>query len=432
MEYTNQQNAALAMIQNSQVGVMTGAPGTGKTTATLQILEWAKISKLKVFQASPTGRAAKRMMEATNYYASTIHSMLGCEFVIDHFEFIHNQENPLPADLIILDEISMITNDLMARVMEAIDINRTKLLLIGDADQLPSVGAGAVLRDLLLSGVIPSTELDIIHRNSGDIVTACHGIKNGKLYTPAKTLNLDAESPVNLIHVNADSPESALEGIKQIVCELIPKKYGFNPIDDVQVISPVNSKGLLSCDSINGVLRDVLNPVKVHTDMSDVFEDDQDQDYKFRAGDKVINTKNTKAVDVCGKGTAIVNGDIGIVQFVAEKEIVVLFSDPDRKVKILKKEQNLLHAYCITCHRFQGSEAPVIIIPVHNQFNYFLSNSWIYTAISRAKVICITVGNFGTVERAIRNRVPNERVTMLKERLIEAEKVLMDKEFGGI
>lgn len=414
MEYTKQQNAALSMIQNNQVCIMTGSPGTGKTTATLQIIEWAKSENLSVLQASPTGRAAKRMMEATDHYASTIHSMLGCEFdgITNKFTFIHNKHNPLNADLLIIDEISMITTELMADVLEAVDVNRTKVLLIGDKNQLPSVGPGAVLRDLMDCVHIPCIELDIIHRNSGEIVKACHDIKDGKLYTPYAKLNLEADSPINLIHIERQTPEETLSAVEALTCNLVPDKFGYDPVNEIQVISPVNKKGILSCESINNVLKHNLNPVPMPGYSSDNRP-------KFCKGDKVINTKNDKAVLVNGKSSAIVNGDIGIVQKTSDKHIIVLFSDPDREVSILKSEQHLLHAYCITCHRFQGSEAPVIIIPVHAQFNYFLSNSWIYTAISRAKNICITVGSFNTIQRAIQNRKPNNRVTRLRHRILE-------------
>lgn len=427
IQLTDQQQAAIAMVKSSRVSILSGGPGTGKTTATKEIINWAESENLKIVQAAPTGKAAKRLIESTNRYASTIHSMLGCTFDNGQFKFIHGKNNPLPVDLIILDEVSMITCDLMVRVLEAVDIKRTKLLLIGDQDQLPSVGAGAVLRDLLASGAVPHVELDKIHRNTGLIVEACHQIKSGQIYTPRRKLDLSAENPINLIHIECFTPEMALEGLQKIMCEVIPEKYGFDPVNDIQLISPVNSKGVLSCDSINKILRDRLNPLQI----DQVFSD-EDQNYQFRTGDKVINTKNCKVTAVGGKTTAIVNGDIGIVQSVSDKIITVLFSDPDREVEILKKEQNLLHAYCITCHRFQGSEAPVIIIPVHNQFNYFLSNAWIYTAISRAKSICVTVGTFVTIEKAIRNRVPNNRKTKLKERLIKADRAMMAVEFEGI
>lgn len=420
---TDQQLSAIDMVKNNQISILTGGPGTGKTFTTKIIIDWAIKNKLVITQAAPTGKAAKRMIEATGQYASTIHTMLGCMFEDDKFVFNYNHKNPIPTDLIILDEISMITNDLMARVMEAINIKRTKLLLIGDKDQLPSVGAGAVLRDLLASKIVPHVELNQIFRNSGSIVKICHLVKMGDSYQPHTQIDLDAESPKNLIHIECNTPEKTLAGIKKIVCERMPLR-GYDPIEDVQVISPVNKKGLLSCESINNILRDELNP--------DLYSNEDEDSPKFRTGDKVINTKNSPVTKTNGKQTAIVNGDIGIVTNVSDKKMAVLFADPEREVQLPKNDKNLLHAYCITCHRFQGSEAPVIIIPVHRQFNYYLSNSWIYTALSRGKELVITVGAFDTIERAIRNKQPNNRETRLTQRLLEADQVMREKEFADI
>jgi exodeoxyribonuclease V alpha subunit len=266
-------------------------------------------------------------------------------------------------------------------------------------------------------------------------VRVCHQIKEGLLYAPNQKLDLDAENPINLVHIECFTPEETLKCVQALVSKIIPEKYSFDPIDHIQVISPVNTAGPLSCKSINTVLRSVLNPPPKESGMfqgQDNDDQEDDSDGKFRPGDKVINTKNDKATDTDGKESAIVNGDIGIVKSVSSKEIIVLFSDPPREVVIPKKSHNLKLAYCITCHKFQGSEAPVIIIPVCNQFNLFLSNAWIYTAISRAKIICVTVGTFGTIERAIRNRVPNLRLTRLKERLKKVESEIFASEFEGI
>lgn len=410
---TKQQIMAVEMVKQHSVSILTGGPGTGKSTTVLEVIKWARSENLSVFQACPTGKAAKRLIESTGEFASTIHAMLGCEFVNGHFEFVHNKKNPLGCDLLILDEISMITNDLMCRVLEAIDPKKTRLLLIGDADQLPSVGPGAVLRDMLSSKVIPHTELDIIQRNTGTIVAACHKIKNGIVYSPPDALDLEhPDGPVNLIHVECDTPEQTLSGIEAIVCNRMPLR-GYDPVNDVQVISPVNEKGLLSCKSINERLRDRLNPL--------TWDDDG---YPFRAKDRVINTKNEYYPGSDTEKEYIVNGDIGFVDEIRTKEIVVTFSDPERQVVIPKKDKHLLHAYCITCHRFQGSEAPVIVIPVHKQFDRFLSNAWIYTAISRGREIVITIGCFDTIAKAIRNRTPNDRKTKLTERLISEQQRL--------
>jgi exodeoxyribonuclease V alpha subunit len=418
---TEKQKAVIKMVQDNKISILTGGPGVGKSFTAKLIIQWALKNNLKVLQAAPTGKAAKRMIEASEHYASTIHSMLGCEFENNKFFFIANANNPLCADLVILDEVSMITNELMAAVMDAIDIKRTSLLLIGDQDQLPSVGPGAILRDLLKSKVIPHIELDEIFRNSGEIVKVCHRVKNEQKYFPAKKLDLEAESPVNLIHIECDTPEKTLAGIKKIVCDRMPLR-GYNPVDDVQVISPVNTKGLLSCESINKVLRNCLNP-KVPG---------QEKLEQFRVGDKVINTRNSPVNDRYGKKTAIVNGDIGIVTELKTKNMWVLFSNPDREVVLSKTDKNLLYAYCITCHRFQGSESPVIIIPVHRQFNFHISNPWIYTALSRGKEIVITIGLFDTIERAIMNKQPNDRETRLSERILEEYNKNVYDEFAGI
>lgn len=407
---TEQQESVINMVKSNQISILTGGPGVGKSFTAKIIVDWACENNLNVVQACPTGKAAKRLMTATGKYASTIHTMLGCMYDNGQFTFGHNKINPLHADLIILDEVSMIDNNLMARVMDAIDPKHTKLLMIGDSDQLPSVGAGAILRDLLKSKIVPHVELDEIFRNAGSIVEACHSVKNGWPYDPDKKLNLTLESPKNLIHIECDTPEKTLAGIKKIVCDRMPLR-GYDPIEDVQVISPVNEKGLLSCKSINAVLRDKLNPPSP-------FLDPEDQP-KFREGDKVINTKNTPVTGTDNRKTAIVNGDIGIIQEIQEKKMSVLFSDPDREVYLSKTDPNLLHAYCITCHRFQGSESPVIIIPVHRQFNFYLSNSWLYTALSRGKEIVVTIGAFDTIERAIRNKQSNNRETKLDDRLQE-------------
>ncbi len=399
---TDQQQAAVDMVQHSRISVLVGGPGTGKTTTVNQIVAQAKKQKKTVFMAAPTGKAAKRMMEATGKFASTIHSMLGWKTDgEDHYRFSFNADDPLPCDLLILDEVSMIDSLLMADVLAAIDPEKTRLLLVGDQDQLPSVGPGAVLRDLLASGKVPHVELDVVHRNAGTIVRACHAIKKGQRYEPDKAIDLTAVPPANLIHVECASPEITLDTIETIVCDRMPLR-GYDPVNDVQVISPVNDRGELSCKTINERLRNRLNP----------GDDDQGE---FRVGDRVINTMNGRFPGKDNRECSVVNGDIGFVREFQKKGMIVEFFDPERQVLMSKKAGHLLHAYCITCHRFQGSEAPVVVIPVHRQFNYFLSNPWIYTALSRGKEIVITVGTFDTIVRAIKNTTPNTRTTMLKE-----------------
>lgn len=409
IQLTEQQLSAVEMMRRNRMGILVGGPGTGKTTTVKEILSWAQDQGMLVAQAAPTGKAAKRMTEATGYEAVTIHSLLGAYMDNGQFVFAANEDNPLFADFVILDELSMVTSELMADFLRAINPQKTKLLLVGDSGQLPSVGAGAVLRDLLASGTIPHVELTTIHRNSGDIVKACHQIAKGKAYTPSKIL--DPENGLNLRHVEAKNPDAILSAIKTIVTERMPDR-GFDPVWDCQCISPVNSKGQLSCDSINAMLQDVLNP-----------NPDKKADPKkveFRAKDKVIQTKNTKIKLTDGESSYIVNGDIGEVRdFERGKSLAINFINPDRETLIPKGKNKLLLAYCLTCHRLQGSEAPVVVIPLHKSFGYFVNRSWIYTAISRAREICITVGEFSAVEQAIRRKEATNRKTMLREKLVD-------------
>lgn len=432
---TPQQMSAVNMVRNNRLSLLTGGPGTGKTTTILEIINQAEKQNLKVLQAAPTGKAAKRMQESTGRAATTIHAMLGSQFEDGQFSFYHNAERPLATDLVILDETSMITTSLMSSVFNAVDVHRTRMLLVGDPYQLPSVGAGAVLRDFLDAGIFPHVELDIIHRNSGRIVEVCHSIKDGRSYFPDDHLDLESENPVNLIHVERDTPEDIINAVEKIMCERMPLR-GYDPVDQVMMISPVNSKGPLSCLNLNRRLRERLNPDPCKDSEAAAEElaeaEKSGKHIGFRVGDKVIQTKNEKAITVQNEATYIVNGDIGKIAGINDRKMTVDFFDPERRVVLPTRNNDLLHAYAITCHRAQGSEAPVVIVPIYQQFNYFLSNSWLYTALSRGKEIVITIGNFGTIEKAIRNRTPNNRITRLKQRFIEYDRKMIETEFAGI
>lgn len=400
------QQAAVRMVQENQISLLFGKPGTGKTTATLAIIEWAESQGMYILQCAPTGKAAKRMQECTGGRpASTIHTALACAFENGEFVFTYNKRNQWPYDLVIIDEASMITTSLMADVLRAVDPAKTKILLVGDPGQLPSIGAGAVLRDLIESKVIPKTELREIQRNSGLIVAACAAIHEGRLFRAEKKIDLEAENPINLIHIECQTPEKILSAIQAVVCERMPLR-GFDPTWDVQVLSPVNKRGLLSCAAINLRLQVRLNPDEL----------DEPGDYKFKPGDKVINTKNQNIDDA-----RIVNGDIGKILEINKpsRELLVEFYDPLREVTLEMYDNNLLHAYCITTHRFQGSEAPVIIIPVHTSFSFFVTRKWLYTAVSRAQKICITIGQFVAINQMIQNKNERPRNTRLKQRLQE-------------
>jgi exodeoxyribonuclease V alpha subunit len=407
IELTDQQKLAVEMVRYNQVSILTGGPGTGKTTTIKEILAWAESDKLKTVQCAPTGKAAKRMEEATGFSSATIHRTLGAQMEKGEFSFGFNEMCPVSCDFLIVDEMSMVNNSLMAALMRAIDPERTRVLIVGDQGQLSSVGAGAVLRDLLCAGV-PHIELTKIHRNSGEIVKACHAIAGGQVYEPSEIL--DPDSGANLRHIEIDTPEKIHEIIRKIVSQRMPAR-GFDPVWDVQVISPINSRTILSCDGLNDMLQDELNPLKTGQPQ---------EDFRFREKDKVINIKNQGLDDTDKAPTYIVNGDMGEVVDVDRdkgKKMEIRFLDPERHVLLSKKKNDLLLAYACTCHRLQGSEAPVIVIPVHKTLSWFCNRNWIYTAISRAKTICITVGQFRAIEMAINRKESMERETMLRQKL---------------
>lgn len=397
---SDEQAIALDMVKRSAISAMCGAPGVGKTFTLKAILEWAKSRKMVVSQAAPTGKAAKRMAESTGYPASTIHRLLLP--IMDrngHFRFNRNAVNQFRLeDLIVLDECSMIPLSLLASVMEAIDPAKTRILFVGDPYQLPSVGAGACLRDIIASGIIPVTRLTKIQRNSGDIVRACHIIKDGGDYEPSAILN--PETGQNLRHIEFDSPEAVQAMIVELVAKRMPLR-GYDPIKDVQVLSPVNSDSPIGCDALNELLQGALNP------------NPRLADSKFRIGDKIINTKNREL-----SGGYVVNGEMGeVIDGRDTGKLTVQFASLENDCAINRNDPHILLAYCITCHRAQGSEAKVIIIP-SMPFRH-MDRCWIYTAISRAQDICLTVGRASAIRQAIRKETSLERITRLEQRLVE-------------
>lgn len=408
IEYTDEQLSAVKMVERNPISILTGGPGTGKTTTIKKVLSIAEEHGWEVLQCAPTGKAAKRMSEATRRTAATIHRTLGAQMNDeDEFVFGFNEENTLPCDLLIVDEMSMVPNKLMADLLRAVDPEATRILFVGDSGQLPSVGPGAVLRDMIQSQCISHVRLTKIHRNAGEIVKSCHQIAAGLPYQPCSQLDLEAGK--NLRHIEADTPA----GIREIIQAIIKKMAdrGYDPIWDCQVITATNSRSDLSCDGLNSVLQKQLNPQP---------DENRDEDCIFRLGDKVIQIKNKNVETIDGEPSYIVNGDIGkVVKFNAgDPYMHVQFFDPDRIIKMSKKDQNLLLAYAITCHRAQGSEARVVIIPVHSTFRFFVNRNWIYTAISRAQDICFTVGTFRSIRQAIDVDDTWSRKTFLAEKIV--------------
>ena len=363
-----------------------------------QFVEWNKLIAL----AAPTGKAAKRMTEVIGMPAMTIHRLLGPEprtFKGElYFGFTRGVGSPIPDDLLVVDEFSMVDISLAASLFRAVAAG-TRVLIVGDHYQLPSVGPGAVLRDLLAAGV-PSYELTEIKRNTGDIVKACHAIKDGQPAIPSPYLDPDAG--LNFRHIEESDPFAIQEIIRDLVTKRLPMR-GYDPVWDVQVLSPMNERTALSCLDLNVMLQGALN---IHPPVPGI---------PFRISDKVIQLKN-ESID----GEFVVNGDLGEVKEINDSEIKVNFLYPDRRARIKRKAHHLRLAYCVTVHKMQGSEAPVIILPVHSCFGKFFNREIVYTAISRAQEICLTVGEWHAFEAAA-GRIGNiRRITRLTE-LIKGE-----------
>jgi len=407
------QQGALIQALGKKVFILTGAPGTGKTFTLQRMIQEFEERDLVVRLAAPTGKAAKRMTEVIGRDASTIHRLLEPEPYQTseglRFAFTRGPGNPIQAHVVVIDEFSMVDISLAASLMRALD-KITRLIIVGDHYQLPSVGPGSVLRDLLAAG-IPSFELTQIKRNTGDIVQACHAIKDGRRISPSPSL--DPDNGLNLRHIEEPDPFRIQEIIRDLVVNRLPQRpEAYDPVWDVQVLSPMNEKTLLSCLHINELLQKALNPLGREIKAT-----------PFRIGDKLIQRKNETIGEVF-----VVNGDLGTLSFYDDQakrsrfgnkeptfKLTVDFQDPDRQALISVKDHHLALAYCLTIHKMQGSESPVIIIPVHNSFGGFFNRELIYTAISRARDICITVGQWGALEQAAARIGNDRRITCLAE-----------------
>jgi len=387
------QKEALQKAVSSGVFILTGAPGTGKTFTIKRII--SSFPDAVIALAAPTGKAAKRIYEQTGRLALTIHKLLEPQKVGDKFTFTRGPENPISADIIVLDEVSMVDTPLMARFLEAVAPG-TRLILVGDTYQLPSVGPGNVLKDLIASGTIPSTELNIIKRqDEGLIIKNCHRIKNGQ------DLEYGNSTARDFFFLARDDEAAAMETILDLVSRRMPEAYKADPLRDVQVITPLREKTGLSCKSINAEFQKKFN------------QKPRVENCWFKVGDKVIQTKNQYDLD-------LINGDIGYVKGIdtSFKTITVEFENPERKVDLPLFNNDLELAYAITCHKFQGSEARIVVIPIHRCFGpLILQRNWLYTAVSRAREVCVLVGQLEEVPKVIRRNQQQRRFTRLAEML---------------
>lgn len=409
---TNQAKAVKEAIESGVV-IVTGGPGTGKTTTINTIIKIFENNDQEVVLAAPTGRAAKRMSETSNKEAKTIHRLLEMGFATDsdQLEFMKNEEEPIKADVIIVDEVSMVDILLMYSLLRAVK-EGTRLILVGDSDQLPSVGAGNVLKDLIDSNVINVVELNEIFRQAREsmIVVNAHKINNGQ------PLHLNAKGK-DFFFIKKSTNEEILQEIIGLVNERLPNFYNVDKIKDIQVLASMR-KGDLGVNNLNVELQKYLNqPEKYKVEES--F-----QKRIFRVGDKVMQIKNNytkkwENEDSTDSGEGVYNGDIGYVYHIdKEKRTVYIIFDNSKIVSYKYDELDELdHSFCTTIHKSQGSEFPVVVIPITWAPPMLLSRNLIYTAVTRAKKLVVLVGDVKYLEYMIKNNRTNERYSNLAYKL---------------
>ena len=392
IEYDEVQLAAIRQAVTSKVMVLTGGPGTGKTTTTQGIIAALKKAGLRVLLAAPTGRAAKRMSEATGMEAKTIHRLLEYN---PQDGYKRNDENPLEGDALIVDECSMIDILLMNNLLKAVPVGM-RLVFVGDIDQLPSVGAGNVLRDIIDSQRIPVVRLVRIFRQAqkSRIVMNAHAINQGRFPDTSNGRDTD------FFFMREDDPERAAETIVRLVKERLPRAYRESP-DRIQVLTPMQ-RGVVGAANLNLLLQQALNPSGPSLNRGG---------YTYRQGDRVMQQRNNYDKDVF-------NGDLGYIREVdtEERTLKVDFDGKWIEYDITELDELTL-AYATTIHKAQGSEYPIVVMPVLMTHFVMLQRNLIYTGITRAKKICVLLGAAKALAYAVRNVSVLKRNTRLKERL---------------
>jgi exodeoxyribonuclease V alpha subunit len=392
----NQTRAVLASL-DAKVMVITGGPGTGKTTIIRAILRLHTMAGMRAMLAAPTGRAAKRMAEATGHEAKTIHRLL--EFSPkNNGGFRKNEENPLEADLIVIDEASMVDTVLMHHLLKAVPREST-LILVGDVDQLPSVGAGNVLKDIIDSGCVPCIKLNEIFRQSREslIIVNAHKINSGEI----PVTQADQEGHQDFYFIQQEDPEEVLETILNLCSEKVPGKFGFDPITDIQVLTPMH-RGVVGASNLNAELQKHLNP-----STNELVRGGR----VLRTGDKVMQVRNNYDKDVY-------NGDIGRIRSIDREEQELTIDFDGRMVDYDFTElDEIMLAYAVSVHKSQGSEYPVVIMPVLTQHYMLLQRNLLYTAVTRGKKLVVLIGTKKALAIAIRNNKPQQRYTNLRKRI---------------
>jgi exodeoxyribonuclease V alpha subunit len=381
---------------DNKVMVITGGPGTGKTTIINAILRIFEKLKIQIMLAAPTGRAAKRMSETTGHEAKTIHRML--EYSIQKGGFQKNEENPLECDLLVIDEASMVDTILMHHLLKAIPKQAT-FILVGDVNQLPSVGAGNVLNDIISSAAVPVVELNEIFRQAKEsqIIVNAHRINNGQMP------QLNSSHPASDFYfIEKEDPEGVLQIILELAQERIPKKLGFDPFDGIQVITPMH-RGTVGAENLNSELQGTLNPGE-----GGLLRGTRN----FRVNDKVMQIKNNYDKEVF-------NGDIGkIARIDLENQAVSITFDGRCVDYDYTDLDEIVLAYAVSVHKSQGSEYPAVIIPNLTQHYMLLQRNLIYTAVTRGRKLVVIVGSRKALAIGVKNNKTEKRYTYLRQRLI--------------
>ena len=396
----DQQRRAVEAALVDKCTVITGGPGVGKTTIVKAIVHLAKLVHRKVALAAPTGRAAKRLGEATVMEAITIHRLL--EYQPHEGGFQRDRGNPLEADLVVIDESSMVDAQLFASLLAAIRPG-SQLILVGDIDQLPSVGAGSVLADVIASEAATVIRLTEIFRQAqaSKIVVSAHAINHGELPELAPPSGDGATT--DFYFISREDPEAARATIVELVAERIPKSFGFDAIADIQVLAPMH-RGELGTTALNRALQDRLNPAAGGTELTR-------SDRTFRRGDKVMQLRNDY-------DKSVFNGDIGVITAINGDEGVLGVEFDGRLASYERAElDQLTHAYAVSIHKSQGSEYAAVVIPLVTQHYMMLQRSLLYTAVTRGKKLVVIVGSKRAVALAVKNADARRRYTWLAERV---------------
>ena len=397
VELARQQRQAVRAGLTRKVLVITGGPGTGKTTLVRGLVKILQKKGQRILLAAPTGRAAKRLAEATGGQATTIHRLL--EIDPKSRTFLRNREHPLGCDLLIVDEASMLDAVLAYHLLRAVP-DPGRLVLVGDVDQLPSVGPGRVLADLIRSGAVEVVRLTEIFRQAARslIVVNAHRVNEGRMP--------DAEAvDGDFFFLARRDPEEIVETIAELVGRRVPGRFGLDPVEQIQVLTPRN-RGPLGTERLNGTLRELLNPQREAQ-----VEEIARGGCSFRVGDKVMQVRNNYDLDVF-------NGDIGRVTGIDELDQLLRVTIDGREVVYEPSMlDELTLAYACTIHKSQGSEYPCVIVPLHTQHYLMLQRNLLYTALTRAKRLAILVGEPRALAAAVNNRRVKTRFTRLAERL---------------